>query len=292
MKIDMHLHSIYSADGQIPPDELIDLAKNAGLSAISIADHDTTEAYHHLPDDPKVEVITGVELTTTHLRDITVHMLGYFMDPFHPHLLDVIEKLKEARRKQAAGRMLKLRQLGFVFSDRDVERYAEGKTPVGPIFAMAILNNPANDNDERLLPYRKGGARSKAPYYYFDKDFLQEGKVAYYPVERISTVDAIKLILSIDGAPVLGHPGEKYDTDDTKGDIKAMVDAGLCGIEAFSSYHNGEQVVGFLSLARRYNLVTTAGSDFHGPKVKPHIVLGDISSDYSVLEKLKGRILK
>jgi len=292
MKIDLHIHSIYSADGQISPDELIDLAKNAGLSAISIADHDTTEAYHHIPDDLSVEIITGVELTTTHLRDITVHILGYFMDPFHPKLLDVIEKLKEARRKQAVGRALKLRQLGFVFSDADVEKYAEGKTPVGPIFAMAILNNPANDNDERLLPYRKGGSRSRAPYYYFDKDFLQEGKVAYYPVERISTIDAIKLILSIGGVPVLAHPGEKYDTDDTKGDIKVMTDAGLCGIEAFSSYHNGEQVVDFLSLARRYNLIATAGSDFHGPKVKPHIVLGDISSDYNVIEKLREKIPK
>ncbi|MGQ9705755.1 MAG: PHP domain-containing protein [bacterium] len=290
MKIDLHLHSIHSADGQIEPVELIDLAYKSGLSAISIADHDTTEAYHHIPDDPQIEVINGVELTTTHLRGITVHMLGYFMNPFHPKLLDVIEKLKEARRKQAIGRAMKLRQLGFEFSDRDVEKYAEGKTPVGPIFAMAILNNTANDNDERLLPYRKGGARSRAPYYYFDKDFLQEGKLAYYPVERISTIDAIKLITEIGGVPVLGHPGEKYNSDDPNDDIKAMADAGLGGIEVFSSYHTGEQTIGFLKLARRYNLVATAGSDFHGPKVKPHIVLGDISSDYGIIKKLRARI--
>ena len=288
MRVDLHIHSKYSLDGEVEVCEIIRLSIKAGLSTISITDHDTTEAYHHLPKDPPLEIITGVELTTT-FKGITVHLLGYFMDPFHPELIECMKRLSEARREQAEGRALRLRQLGFEFSDRDIERYSDGRVPVGPIFGMAILNNPANDRDERLLPYRKGGSRSKAPFYYFDKDFLQEGKPAYYPVERISTDDAIHLILNIKGVPVLAHPGEKYHYDDPGGDIKDMVDAGLCGIEVYSSYHTGEQSVGFLKLARKYDLVPTAGSDFHGPKVKPHIVMGDISSDYNIVEKLRAR---
>jgi hypothetical protein len=66
--------------------------------------------------------------------------------------------------------------------------------------------------------------------------------------------------------------------------------AGLVGIEAYCSYHDDEQGRAFAELARRLGLVATAGSDFHGPLVKPHVEMGDAShNDYVVVDELRSR---
>jgi predicted metal-dependent phosphoesterase TrpH len=288
--IDLHLHSSASSDGEIPPGELLSRADSAGLCAVSIADHDTTAAYRQVsPGGAHPELIAGVEMTTL-LGEKTVHLLGYFIDPFESRLLTALSSLEEAKRKQAKMRSDKLRSLGFVFTDQKLSEYAQGKLPVGPIFAMAILNNPANQNDSRLSPYRPGGARSAQPYYFFDKDYLQEGKPAFCPIERISTTDAVRLLREINSAPVLAHPGEKFHPERDVDVIESLKEAGLLGLEVFSTYHDGEQQNAFFNLAKRLGLVATAGSDYHGPKVKPKIHLGDCVGQYRIIEDLRRAI--
>jgi len=290
--IDLHLHSSASSDGEIPPDELLSLASSSGLCAVSIADHDTTAAYNQVsPGGTHPELIAGVEMTTM-LSEKTIHLLGYFIDPFESRLLTALSALEEAKRKQAGMRSAKLRSLGFVFSNEELSQYAQGKLPVGPIFAMAILNNPQNRSDARLIPYRPGGARSTQPYYFFDKDYLQESKPAYCRIERISTTDAVKLLRQINSAPVLAHPGEKFHPERDAGIIAGLKEAGLLGIEVFSSYHDGEQQNGFFNLAKRLGLVATAGSDYHGPKVKPKVHLGDCVGQYKTIDELHGALQK
>ena len=285
--IDLHLHSSVSSDGEVPPAELLQLASAAGLCAVSITDHDTTEAYRQTPPGgSNPELICGVEMTTR-LGERTVHLLGYFMDPFEERLVEELSRLDSAKRKQAKLRAERLRQLGFVFADSDVARYARGKVPVGPIFGMAIINNPANDRDARLLPYREGGERAEQPYYYFDKDFLQEGKPAYCHVERISTTGAIELLREIGGAPVLAHPGEKFDPSKDAGLIAELKEHGMVGLEVWSTYHDGAMQNAFFNLARRLDLVASAGSDFHGPGIKPNIRIGvNVVGKYKIVEEL------
>jgi len=285
--IDLHLHSSASSDGEVSPQELLRLSRDAGLCAVSIADHDTTDAYRQTPPGgSNPELISGVEMTTK-LGDKTVHLLGYFMDPFHPRLIEELNTLDSVKKQQAKMRADRLRQLGFVFSDEEVDEYARGREPVGPIFGMAILNNPANRHDARLLPYREGGERSSAPYYYFDKDFLQEGKPAYCHVERITTAEAVKLIRGIGGAPVFAHPGEKLDAERDAHVIGELKEQGMVGLEVWSTYHSGQVQNEFFNLARRLGLVATAGSDYHGPGVKPHIRIGDnVVGKYKIVEDL------
>lgn len=288
---DLHIHSIYSPDGEFPPEEIISLAQKAGLSAISITDHDTTDAYEELKDyEGEIEVIPGVEMTTN-LGEMSVHLLGYLMDPFNSKLIYILEKLEKARREQSKLRAKKLRSIGFKFTDEDVEKYARGRVAVGPIFGMAILNDPRNDDDPRLIPYRKGGERSTAPYYLFDKDFLQDGKPAFVPIDRISTVDAIHLLRDIGGAPVLAHPSEKFSAVDDKDLIHQLKEEGLIGIEVWCGYHTREDETSFFQLSRELELIPTAGSDFHGPAVKPHIKLGEVGvGNYQTVEKLREAI--
>jgi hypothetical protein len=290
-KIDLHIHSKYSPDGQYPPLEIMGMVEKVGLGAISITDHDTTGAYRDLENyDGEVEIITGVEMTTL-MGEMSVHLLGYLMDPFNSMLIYVLEKLEDARQKQSRMRVEKLRSLGFQFTDEDVNKYARGNVAVGPIFGMAILNDPRNDDDPRLLPYRKGGERSTAPYYLFDKDFLQEGKPAYVPVDRISTVDAIHLLRDINGAPVLAHPGEKFTPKNDIELIENLRNEGMVGIEVWCGYHNKEDESAFYKLAKELSLIPTSGSDFHGPAVKPHISLGEVGvGNYSTVEKLREAV--
>ena len=90
------------------------------------------------------------------------------------------------------------------------------------------------------------------------------------------------MITDFNGIPTLAHP--LYMKED---DIIKLINAGLKGIEVFSSYHNSEKIGYFKELALKYNLLITAGSDFHGKGVKPDVELGAHGGDYSLVKKLK-----
>ncbi len=289
--VDLHLHSAYSSDGQYPPAELVRLAEEKGLAAVALTDHDDVAG---LPEfmaagaASEVETIAGVELTCD-LGQRWVHILGYFIDWEADAITGTIAALTAARLTQAAGRLANLRKLGIVVDDAKLELEARGQPPVGPVIGRVVLHDPANDGHPLLEPLRES-PKAAAPYFHFDRDLLSHGKPAYFPVARLSPAEAVEVVRASGGAAVFAHPGDKFRLPEDEPVFAELAAAGLAGIEAYCSYHDDEQGAAFAELAHRLGLVAVAGSDFHGPLVKPHVEMGDVSyNDYALVDELRAR---
>lgn len=289
--VDLHTHSSYSSDGQYPPPELVRLAEEKGLAAVALTDHDDVgglPAFMAAGAVSEVETIPGVELTCD-LGQRWVHVLGYFIDWEADAMTRAIAGLTAARRRQAAGRLANLRELGIVVDDEKLAREARGQPPVGPVIGRVVLNDPANDGHPLLEPLRRP-PKAAAPYFHFDRDLLSHGKPAYFSVKRLSPAEAVDVVRASGGTAVFAHPGDKFRLPEDEPVFAELAAAGLAGIEAYCSYHDDEQGRAFAELARRLGLVATAGSDFHGPLVKPHVEMGGAShNDYAVVDELRSR---
>lgn len=289
--IDLHVHSSYSSDGELPPARLVEIALNAGLAAIALTDHDTVEGLDEFAEAGTrsgVETVSGVELTVDHNGGY-LHVLGYFIRQEAAPITEMINRLTEARFEQTAGRIARLRELGLVVDEDRVAYHARGLPPVGPVIGLAVLEQPEN-RDHPLLAELFAGPKAEAPYFHFDRDLLAEGKPAYVPVERPSPAEAADVIWESAGIPILAHPGEQFSLPEDRGNLNAVIDVGIAGLEVYCSYHNDEQEKAFGEIADELELVKTAGSDYHGSPIKPYIKMGQISHNpYTLLEKLRDR---
>jgi predicted metal-dependent phosphoesterase TrpH len=287
----LHLHSSYSSDGQYPPAELVRLAEEAGLAAVALTDHDVVAGlpeFMAAGERSAVETIPGTEFTCD-LGERWVHILGYFVDWEHEAIARAIDGLTTARARQAEGRLANLRALGLVVDEERLAEVARGQLPVGPVIGRVVLNDAANDGHPLLEELRRP-PKNEAPYFHFDRDLLSHDRPAYFPVRRMSPAEAVAVMRAAGGAAVFAHPGDRFRLPEDKGLFVELAEAGLAGVEAYCSYHTEEQGEQFEALARELNLVPTAGSDFHGADVKPHVQLGAVThNSYALVEELRAR---
>ncbi|MGV7929424.1 MAG: PHP domain-containing protein [Spirochaetota bacterium] len=285
--IDLHTHSRFSEDGDHPVDELFSIARAAGLSAISVTDHDSIESIADCALASKrhgVEYVPGVEITTVFPIDGSQqHILGYYIDGTGSRLVPVLDKIHNCRISVAKNRMKALRAMGFTLDEDRVWEIAEGRAPTATAITRAVLENERNATDPRLVEYFTGDKADNRLFHFY-REFLLEGKPAHVPFESISTAEGIAAIKSAGGIPVLAHPRfvrEKEWLDVIRG-------YGIQGIEAISSYHKPDDIAFYLSYADETGLMVTAGSDFHGPTTKPRVAMGGIEgNDYRLLEILR-----
>jgi predicted metal-dependent phosphoesterase TrpH len=289
--VDLHVHSAYSSDGQYPPAELVRLAEEKGLAALALTDHDEVAGlpeFMAAGEVSPVETVAGVELTCD-LGERWVHVLGYFIDWEVEAMRRALDELTEARRRQAVGRLVKLRDLGIVVDEDKLAREARGQPPVGPVIGRVVLNDPANDGHPLLAELRRA-PKNAAPYFHFDRDLLSHNKPAYFPVRRMSPAEAVGVIRAAGGAAAFAHPGDRFRLPEDEAIFAELAAVGMAGIEAYCSYHDDDQGPAFEALARRLGLVATAGSDFHGPAVKPHVVMGGVTHNpYAIVDELRAR---
>ncbi len=284
-RIDLHIHSHYSEDGDYSVDYIFELAKKLQLCALSITDHDSIES---IPDAALsaekygIEYVPGVELTTIYEDGSQQHILGYYIQD-NPQLNATLKRIGQFRWEIAKRRIGKLREIGFSMNEDNVWKKANNRPPTGTAIMLEVFENPANRNDIRLQEYYEGKkADNKLMFFY--REYLAENMPAYVPFISIPTHEGIEVIKASGGIPVLAHPkfvnGEEH--------LQKIVSMGIMGIEAISSYHTKEEIVKFEEFAKKHNLVITAGSDFHGPTSKPKVILGGIEGNgYLLLEELK-----
>ncbi len=282
--IDLHIHTNASSDGQHSPREILAMAREKGLRAIAFADHNSianvAEGWK-LSRELEIEFIPALELNTFY-QDLDLHILGYFIDPGDQLLKEWLAEIHFKKWEQAEKRVQKLNDLGFVFTWDDLRKFSGNQIPTGMSFLQAILSREENLNDPRLYPYIKG-ERSHSPYVNFYRDYLRGGQPAFVPMEDISTPEAIQRLKSLGSIPILAHPS---DTGEDR--IIDLISHGLAGLEVYSPYHTPQEQKAFQALAEGRGLLITAGSDFHGRKVKPDVELGGIAgNDYELLKKLK-----
>ena len=268
---DLHIHSWYSSDADYPPRHLFEMAQKTKIAGLSFSDHDTLAGIregNQLAQEFSLDFIPNVEIST-YYKSRQFHLLAPLIDYQSSALVTRLQILSEARVIQARARVKKLSELGFEITFDEVVKETGHKVPMGPAIAKVLLAKQS----PKVAPYTMGGKATNGIIDFY-KDFFSEGKPAHVKVEALETLEALRLIKKCRGVPVLAHPGAQgYKADEDI--METFVCHGLEGIEAYSSYHTPESVQQFLGWAKRWNLVPTAGSDFHG-KVKPHVSFGSI----------------
>lgn len=262
--IDLHTHTIAS-DGILSPKDLVKKAKEVGLSAIAITDHDQVAG---IPEALKageeyaVEVVPGVELSTYWLAKNRkeFHILGYFIDWENKNLLESLLFFQKEREKRAKKVVKILTDLGYVCLWEDILSLAQGS--IGkPHLAQAVLANPAN---RKKLMAVFGRIPEISP---FIEEYLIAGKPAYVEKAGFSPKEAIDFIHQAGGIVTLAHPCFDLGMND-KSTLEALLDWGIEGLEAIYPYKNPQEsrinADYFSNLARENNLLITGGSDYHG----------------------------
>jgi predicted metal-dependent phosphoesterase TrpH len=285
--IDLHIHTNASSDGQHSPREIFEMARQKGLRALAFADHnsvDNVEEGFLLAAEFGMEFLSCMELNTF-CRGLDLHLLAYFIDHRNSELQSWLAEIHRRKVDQAKARTAKLNELGFIFTDEDLQTYSDGRIPTGMSYLKAILNRKENRGDKRLYPY-VAGHKCKSPYVHFYRDYLRGGKPAFVPLEDVSTVAAIQKIKETGGIPVLAHP-----SDTAEEHLLHLIGNGLEGLEVYTPYHRPREEAVFRTFAELHGLLVTAGSDFHGKEVKPDVDLGQVSGDHDdlLLKLKKGR---
>jgi predicted metal-dependent phosphoesterase TrpH len=244
-RLDLHLHTTIS-DGHLTPRELIRRAHANGVRTLAVTDHDNTDGLVEAQGEADalgLTLIPGIELSTD-LGPIGVHVLGYFLRYDDPAFQARLLPMRDDRLNRAYGMVERLADLGFPVS---IERVLEiaGEGSVGrPHVAQALLEagHVASINEA------------------FDR-FLADHGPAYVERMKLTPQDAIALIHAHGGVTSVAHP---YDAPDVDALIAELVAAGLDGIETYYQGYGPERVEHLLALTRRYDLVPTGGSDYHG----------------------------
>src|SRR2546430_9967654 len=189
--IDLHTHSTAS-DGIYSPTELLQRAKDSGLRVLALTDHDSTGGLDEAAQTAKqldIDFIPGIEINTD-VNGGEVHMLGYFVEYHRPAFQSILKVLRDARERRGQRMVELLNEQGVNIRWERVREIAEGA--VGrPHVAKALM--------EAGYVQSIGEA--------FDK-YIGNGCPAYVPRYKLTPEDAVRLIVSANGLPVIAHPIE------------------------------------------------------------------------------------
>lgn len=273
--IDLHTHSTAS-DGSMSPAELVRHAKEKGLAAIALTDHDTVDGVAEaLKEGARIgiEVIPGIEISADFKPEM--HILGYFPNiNVYTEIIKELDEIKQGREVRNKKIINRLNELGIDIKLDEVKEAAFGDILGRPHIARVLLN--------------KGYVRSIDEA--FDK-YLSKDGLAYFKRFELKPQDGIGAIRNAGGLPVLAHPvllRKTYDElDKLLAELKGF---GLVGIEAVYSENSKDDTGNLMRLAIKHDLIVTGGSDFHG-SFKPGLELGkgrgNLEVPYELLEKLK-----
>ncbi len=267
-QVDLHIHSTVS-DGQLSPADIVRKAAEDGLTVIALTDHDNVDgiepALETAKNFPQLRVIPGIEISTDTANG-EVHVLGYFIDYTHPELLATLKSLRNSRRERAQRMVTKLGRLGVPIEWERVQEIAGSGSIGRPHLAQAMLE--------------KGHITSMKEAFI---KYLGWGRPAYAEREKKPPGEMVKLILRADGWPVLAHPLTINDSESMVAELKAN---GLAGIETYYHGYTTEEIDRLVSLADRYSLITTGGSDYHGLDGNDETTIGGVDVPLAAAERL------
>lgn len=275
--IDLHVHSTAS-DGTCTPAELVQLAHKAGLMAFALTDHDCTDGIEEAcraAEGSDLEVIPGVELSTEY-DGHEIHVVGLYIDRTNAALCAQLKAFRECRDGRNLKMAEKLREKGFDISAEALYQ----------AFPDCVLTRA------HISRYLLNTGQVSSISEVFDK-YIGEGCCCYVERMKVSPVEAVRLIHNAGGTAVLAHPClyKKMSPEELVQMITEMKDAGLDAIEALYSCSTKEEEQYFRSIAEKFHLLLSGGSDFHGSN-KPDIHLatgkGNLCIPYCLLEKIKA----
>ncbi|HBI14496.1 MAG TPA: phosphoesterase [Desulfobulbaceae bacterium] len=262
MCVDLHLHSLYS-DGSATPLELVEIAAGNKLAGIALTDHDTVEGIAEILAHGcnfGLAVIPGLEVSSTH-RKLCLHILGYGIDHTSNELRQWLAPLQRSRQERNEKIIAKMRQMGL---DVHVEE----------LRTISCCGQTGRPHIARLL-LNKGIVESLGQAFH---QFLRRGAPAWFSRFTYSAAESIDMIHRAGGLAVLAHPGQlDPDLKFLPLLIPELVERGLDGLEVQYPSHPAELQRRLRTLARKYNLVVTGGSDYHGKNKNMSVMAGGSS---------------
>ena len=262
MIADLHIHTTYS-DGEHTPGQAAAMAKQKGLCAIAITDHDECRGCLEAEQEG-ITVLCGIELSADFMGE--AHVLGYGIDCENNPLLAHIEKQNRSRMERAQKMIKLFTKAGIDISMQEVMDVCRGDVLGRPHIADVLV--------------KKGFANSTKQAF---TKYLDRHAKFYVPREKVDVKKAAALIIEAGGKPVLAHPGLMPGSawKQLSAQLKSY---GFWGIEAYHPSHSNGQCSAFESYARQNGLFITCGSDFHG-SAKPGIEIGQEKRSSSYLIK-------
>ena len=231
-KVDLHMHTTHS-DGFYSTSEIINKAKELGLDAISITDHDSTSAIEEateLGNELGIEVIPGVEISSEY-NGKEVHILGYFFDHTNKEFARYLNFFREERIKRAERIIKKLENLGLHLTFEDIISVSKNSVIGRPHIAQAMLN--------------RGLVSS---YYEAFNKYIGNGCPAYEKKVHLSPESAYKIITDAGGLSFIAHPG--FMPEDI---LKELIDAGVDGIEVYHPSHTPQKIKFYKGIVSEYS---------------------------------------
>jgi predicted metal-dependent phosphoesterase TrpH len=272
--VDLHVHSSRS-DGSDTPSELVQLALDAGLTAIALSDHDTLAGIPEARSAARgtaLELIPAVELSVDWPLG-TMHVVACWIEPGPGPLQDRLDAIRLARRRRNSEILEALSRLGM---DLDPE-----ELPVGP--DSGVIGRP----HIAAALVRKGFVSSIEAA--FDL-YLSRGRPAYRPRERLQPTEAVALTHLSGGLAVLAHPhtmaGNAGDFTAAFEELRTM---GMDGVECYCPDYTPEMREGLVATVRRLGMVPSGGSDYHG-SFRPAVAIGVGKGDLRVPDGVVGEL--
>lgn len=277
IKMDLHMHTNYSSDGQFSVAEIVKKVKEAKVNVFAIADHNTTkgvcEYIKHFKEDHLTHV-SAIEIDCM-IHETHLHVLGYGIDPTFKKFDDLHNYYFDQDVKNSELLVKKIEQLDIHVQHDFLTKLSRNGVITGEMIAEVVLADKRNEDHPLLVPFFKGNARSDNPYVNFYWDLCAINKPAYVETSYISINQAVDMIHTAGGLAILAHPGNNVFESETL--MKDIFNQGVIGLETYSSYHTKKQVDYYNKLAIENKWLQTIGSDFHG-KTKPSISIGQCVS--------------
>lgn len=266
-RVDLHTHS-WCSDGTCSPAELVRRAREKGVEALALTDHDTVSGWTEARREARrlgVRLACGIELNTR--EGDQVHVLGYGIDPRSAPLTRSLALFRRRRRERLARIIGRLRALDVEIEVDDFP--AETRCSIGrPHVADALC--------------RKGIVRDRKEAF---RRFLRKGGPAYVPSMGPAMDEAIEAVRAAGGWACLAHPGMIARSFD----VGPWVDIGLEGLEVYYPGHSRAQTSRLLETAERYGLAVTGGSDYHGPE-SGHEEIGETELPEDAFRRIEDRL--
>jgi predicted metal-dependent phosphoesterase TrpH len=274
--IDLHTHSDVS-DGTDPPARIVELAVEAGCSAVALTDHDSLAGIptaRRRADELGITFVPGCEVSCEPVGRGGMHILVYFVEDEDNPLGEELARLRHDRQRRNLALVERLADLGIPITYDMVVAEAGGEEGIGrPHFASVMVEVGAvGSTDEAFERY------------------LVHGRPGFIPKARLTGADVARLARASGGVAVLAHPFSwGLQGPDLAGAVGDQAAAGIGGIECTYGRYSPRQRQQLGNLARRFDLVATGGSDYHGTN-KPDLAVGTGTGDLKVLDRVLAHL--
>ena len=256
LKKDLHMHTRFS-DGELTPQELIDMRAAEGYELLAITDHDGiggSVAGAPYAESLGLQFIYGIEFDSEDVLGKDLHILGYGFDPHNEEFMDTLIYVTDERRNRNEKFRDCLNKRGYGITPEEIWNVNNGRYVGKPTFATVMV--------------QKGIVKDVREA--FDTVFKEADLKAIKKV-TLSSREVIKVIQNAGGLAVMAHPMEQRRANESFEDFKPrmyeimdrMREYGIDGIECFHPSASPEQSELLVAYAKEHGLMITRGSDFH-----------------------------